>query len=207
MTFDEDRELRARLRAADPAADLEPATPERMARLLEDTMDQNTHPSTRDEQATTRRSPLTWVAAAAAVAVLVGGGFWFTRGGDAPSPPVAASPTVSELEVPADAGAAKCMVPSADVLSTQTTAFDGVVTSLEDGIATLEVSRWYAGAETDQVRVSAPSEDLQALILAVDFEVGKRYLVAADGPRVAVCGFSAEYTPELAAMYDEAFGG
>jgi len=91
MTFDEDRELRARLRAADPAADLEPATPERMARLLEDTMDQNTHPSTRDEQATTRRSPLTWVAAAAAVAVLVGGGFWFTRGGDAPSPPVAAS--------------------------------------------------------------------------------------------------------------------
>ena len=41
--------------------------------------------------------------------------------------------------------------------------------------------------------------------MAVDFEQGKSYLVSADGDRVTLCGFTAEQTPDLQALYDEAF--
>lgn len=210
MTFEEDPELLARLQAADPAAHLPPADPQRVARLLEDTMntEQPTADHDRSEPAgpARRRSPLTWIAAAAAIAVLAGGGFWIARGDD-PAPPAAAEQTVTTLDAPADAAAAKCQVPNAELLSTQTVAFDGTVTKLADGMATLEVGKWYAGKQTDVVEVRAPGEDLQKLILAVDFQEGKRYLVSATGGQVTVCGFSAEYSADLAALYDQAFGG
>lgn len=207
MTVDDDGELFVRMRAADPAASLPTVDRARMAGLLEDTMNAETpHPGLDHAAATRRRSPLTWVAAAAAVALLAGGGYWFTRGADSP-PATTAQPSVTTLDVPADAGAARCLVPTAELLAHQTLAFDGTVTSLADGVATLEVAHWFAGAETDLVQVRAPSKDMQALILAVDFQVGRRYLVAATGKDVAVCGFSAAYSDELAAIYVEAFGG
>lgn len=210
MTFDEDPELLARLQAADPAAHLPPADPQRVARLLEDTM--NTEQPTADHDRSDpagparRRSPLAWIAAAAAVAVLAGGGFWLARGDD-PAPAPAVIPTVTTLEAPADPGAAKCQVPNAELLAAQSVAFDGTVTKLTDGVATLQVDRWYAGDETDLVAVKAPDADLQQLLMAVDFQEGKRYLVSATGGRVTVCGFSAEYSADLAALYDQAFGG
>ena len=40
---------------------------------------------------------------------------------------------------------------------------------------------------------------------AVDFEEGKTYLVSAIGDRVTLCGFTAEESPELEALYAEAF--
>ena len=208
MTFEEDPELLARLMAADPAAHLPPADPSRVARLLEDTMNTphtEADAARSDHPAPVRgRSPLAWIAAAAAVAALAGGGFWMTRGDD--SAP-AVTPTVTTLDSPPDPGAAKCQVPNAELLATQAVAFDGTVTSLADGVATLEVARWYAGDETDLVAVKAPNADLQQLLLAVDFQEGKRYLVSALDGQVSVCGFSGEYSTELAALYDEAFGG
>ena len=103
--------------------------------------------------------------------------------------------------------AAKCAMPSAETLSTFDTAFSGTVTSLDDGTATLEVDEWYAGDEAATVTVESPSKDLQDLLMAVDFEEGKTYLVSATDTRVTLCGFTAEQTPELEALYDEAFGG
>jgi len=41
----------------------------------------------------------------------------------------------------------------------------------------------------------------------VDFREGERYLVAATGGSVAVCGLSGHYSQDLAALYAEAFGG
>ena len=41
--------------------------------------------------------------------------------------------------------------------------------------------------------------------MAVDFQEGRTYLVSATDDRVTLCGFTAEETPELKAMYDEAF--
>ena len=103
--------------------------------------------------------------------------------------------------------AGKCAMPSAEVLSTFDTAFEGTVTSVEDGTATLEVDQWYAGGEASTVTVESPSRSLDDLLMAVDFQEGQTYLVSADGNRVTLCGFTAEVDPELEAMYAEAFPG
>ena len=102
--------------------------------------------------------------------------------------------------------AAKCAMPSAETLSTFDTAFAGTVTSLDGGTATLSVDQWYAGGdEAGTVTVESPSKDLQDLLMAVDFQEGTSYLVSATDTRVTLCGFTAEQSPELEALYDEAF--
>lgn len=111
------------------------------------------------------------------------------------------------VELTADASTAgKCAAPNADTLASFDTAFAGTVTSLDDGTATLEVDQWYAGGESDVVTVKAPGEDLDQLLMAVDFQQGRSYLVSATGGRVTLCGFTAEASPQLQALYDEAFG-
>ena len=47
---------------------------------------------------------------------------------------------------------------------------------------------------------------MHILLQAVSFEAGQRYLVTANGGFVTVCGFSAPYSADLAAMYAQAFG-
>ena len=122
--------------------------------------------------------------------------------------PSASSGAGSTLALTADgATAGKCAVPSAETLATFDTAFAGTVTSLEDGTATLSVDEWYAGDEAATVTVESPSRDLQDLLMAVDFQEGKSYLVSARGDRVTLCGFTAEQSPELQTLYDEAFAG
>ena len=129
------------------------------------------------------------------------------RGADAPEATTPSSDSATDtLALTADGAAAgKCAMPNAQTLATFDTAFAGTVTSLDDGTATLEVEEWYAGDEASTVTVAAPSEDLQDLLMAVDFQEGRTYLVSADGDRVTLCGFTAEQSPELQALYDEAF--
>lgn len=98
------------------------------------------------------------------------------------------------------------MAPSAEALATSTTAFEGTVVALEDGTATLSADRWFAGEESEEVTVTAPDADLRALLSAVELEVGKTYLVSATGDQLSLCGFTAEKTPDLEALYVEAFG-
>ncbi|HEU5037264.1 MAG TPA: hypothetical protein VFT70_09665 [Nocardioides sp.] len=201
--------LRARLRAADPASSLPPADPERAARLLEDVM--STELTTENRATGTRgRGPLTWLVAAAAVLIIAGVGIFAVVGhddGPAAPPTAVDDQSVTELSAPSPtAYAAKCMVPSAETLAQQSVAFDGTVTTLADGAVTLSVGHWYAGGPTDLVRVQAPEEELQDLVGAVKFEQGGRYLVSATNGRVTVCGFSAPYSADLAALYDQAFG-
>ena len=209
-SFDADDELRARLRASDPAASLPPADPTRVARLLEDVM--STELTTENRETGTRgRSPLTWLVAAAAV-VIIGGValFGFLGHDDDPAAPPTAvdDTTVTELTAPSAAAYdARCMVPNAEIVSQQALAFDGVVTTIADGVVTLTPSRWYAGDPTDLVRVQAPSDEMQELVSAVELEDGGRYFVSATGGQVTVCGFSAPYSADLAAIYDEAFPG
>ncbi|SFB15783.1 hypothetical protein SAMN05192575_104163 [Nocardioides alpinus] len=112
----------------------------------------------------------------------------------------------STLALTADGSmAGKCAVPSAETLASFDTAFAGTVTSLDGGTATLSVDDWYAGDEAATVTVESPSQDLQDLLMAVDFQEGTTYLVSATDDRVTLCGFTAEETPELRALYDEAF--
>jgi hypothetical protein len=213
---DEHDELRARLRAADPASSLPRPDPDRVARLLEDTM---SHPDTPDAAADSarQRSPLTWLAAAAAVVIIAGVGVFavMNRAQDTGTPAAGPEPSAStgepsttELRAPgAGATSGRCLPPSAEVLEQADVAFDGTVEEIEGDLVTLRATRWYAGSPTDLVTVRGPSEDLQALLAAVDFQDGGRYLVAAstDG-RVMVCGFSAEHSPRLERLYGQAFG-
>lgn len=120
--------------------------------------------------------------------------------------PTSGSGTV-ELVADGSTATGKCAAPNAETLAGFDTAFAGTVTSLDDATATLSVDQWYAGGDdASTVTVSAPSQDLQDLLMAVDFEEGTSYLVSADGERVTLCGFTAETSPELEALYAEAFG-
>lgn len=210
MTQPSDDELTARLRGADPAASLPPTTPERVARLLEEAMSDDVLTETR-ETGTRGRGPLTWLVAAAAAVVIVGAGAFTLVVGDddeAGRPPAVAEASVTELRAPAaEAYDARCMVPSAEVLTGKRTAFSGTVEKIDGDLVTLTPDHWYAGSATDLVTVSAPGETLERLLSAVEFEDGERYLVAAgDEGDVMVCGFSAPWSTELADIYAEAFG-
>jgi hypothetical protein len=206
-----DDELLARMRAADPAASLPPAAAGRTARLLEDTMSHDTEtsgtPPVDQDTPVRRRSPLAWLVAAAAVLVIVGVGVFAVVGGDdSPSAPTAEEPAPSVLALSVrPPSSAKCMVVSPAVLARQQVAFDGTVATITDGLVTLDVTTWYRGGDADQVTVQAPSADLAALVSAAHFEVGERYLVSATDGYVSVCGFTAAYSDDLAAMYAQAF--
>ena len=130
------------------------------------------------------------------------------RASDSAETPTSSASSDDTLELIADGSmTGKCAMPNAETLAGFDTAFAGTVTSLDDTTATLSVDRWYAGGdEASTVTVSAPSQDLQDLLMAVDFEEGTSYLVSADGERVTLCGFTAETSPELEALYAEAFG-
>jgi hypothetical protein len=208
-THDGDDELRARLRAADPASALPPADPTRVARLLEETMSNQTDtPLTESRETGTRgRSPLTWLVAAAAAVLVAGVGIFgfLDRGGDTEVPSATDQRTVTHLDAPAAGGQGRCLPPSARVLSTQTLAFDGTVQAIDDGVVTLAPTHFYAGNATDLVEIEAPSADLQALIGAARFEAGGRYLVSATDGRVTVCGMTAPYSAGLATLSHQAF--
>ena len=92
----EDTELFERLRAHDPAASLPPAEPAQVARLLEEAVSHDLDSSTR------RRTPLTWLVAAAALLVIAGVGVFAVAGGeDEPSVPTAQDPAPSVLALKA----------------------------------------------------------------------------------------------------------
>jgi hypothetical protein len=120
-----------------------------------------------------------------------------------PVAPADGGGSVTALEAtPSDA---RCAVPSVELLRTQDTAFEGTVTEVGEGTATLDVERWYAGEETEQVRVSTPSREIVDLLLAVDFQEGGTYLVSATDGQVSLCGLSAEKDELISRLYDEAW--
>ena len=219
--WDDDPELRDRLRSADPASSLPPADPARAARLLEDTMSSPTDTPTDDptddwvltesrETGTRSRGPLTWLVAAAAVVLIVGVGVFGLLNHDSQHDkvPAAGGPTtVTRLQAPAPAAyQARCMVPTAPMIAQQSVAFAGTVEAISGDVVTLRPTHFYAGTPTDLVKVQAPpAADLQALVQAVHFKQGERYLVSATRGEVTICGFSAPWSPELAGVYAQAF--
>lgn len=213
-----DDELQQWLQARDPAASLRPADPTRVARLLEDTVS-DVDPTTESrENGTRNRSPLTWLVAAAAVLIAGVGVFWLaTDDPDSAEVPAAGptptqtattaeEPTVTELGAPPPSSA-KCMVPNAAVLSQAEVAFSGTVEEVADDVVVLTPDRFYTGEPTELVEVRSDPAMLQALVGAVDFQPGERYLVSANDGQVTVCGFSGPYSEDLATLYTAAFPG
>ncbi len=124
---------------------------------------------------------------------------------DTPAP--VDKPSAATVELTADSSSAgKCAVPNAETLAGFDTAFEGTVTSLSEGTATLAVEEWFTGGDdAETVTVTTPSNDLQDLLMAVDFKADQTYLVSSTDGRVTLCGFSGEKTAELEEIYQSAF--
>ena len=233
-------DLRDDLRAVDPARSLPPLTAAAVGRLLEETMSHDPTRPDPGSTRTPRRTALLAAAAAVVVAGVGGLAWAVLGpdGSDAgPSeqavdstPTPATTPTASATPGPSPSageslgpapgsvttlgigqqGAARCMVPSAEVLAGQDLGVLATVSTVEEGTVLLDVDRWYAGPaegpETDTVEVDAVEPVLRDLLLAPDLEAGEQYLLSATDGLITLCGFSGPVTPELEALYAEAFG-
>jgi len=136
------------------------------------------------------------------VVILLGVGVVALGGDDDP----ASTPTVLALSGSTEDALASCLPVTADVMATFPVDFAGTATAVSEGVATLEVTRWYRGGDADVVEISAPPAQ-PALVGGVDIVPGGDYLITAQEGSVSVCGFSGEATPELEAIFAEAFGG
>lgn len=156
------------------------------------------------------RRRLALAGAAAAVAVLAVGAVAITGGDDEPdvADPVPTQPdesSVLELSSGNDDIMASCMVVDATMIAQNPIAFKGTVTAADAGVVQLTVDEAYAGVTEQAVTLSAP-EGMEALIGGVAWEVGAQYLVSAWDGTVNYCGQTGPATPELQAIYDDAFG-
>ena len=199
-----DDELRQRLRRIDPVPEDVPveaptttSSRQRLERIMETTKIGTEHPDPNPEPGRRR-----WLIAVAACALVVIGVSVVAFGGsddDSSGPPL-------ELALGANDVMASCLAPSADILADMPVAFAATATASDGEIVTLEVDRWYTGGDAGTVELRAPS-GMEALIDGFAFEVGEQYLVSATDGTVNFCGMSGAATPELQAMYDEAFPG
>jgi hypothetical protein len=192
-----DDEIYERLRHADPARRDAPAD-SWLDDLVEETM------STNPESPGRKR----WVplaAAAAVMAVAAGTAAFALLGGD--DDPAPRALTTTELALPGDASMGMCMVVTPEALSGVDQALEGTATEVTDDQVVLTVDRWFKGGDTDLVALTPADPNMVALIGAIEFEEGGRYLVAAADGQVNSCGFSGPYEPTLAGIYAEAFPG
>ncbi|QNE44266.1 hypothetical protein F1C15_11005 [Frigoribacterium sp. NBH87] len=194
------------MRSADPASSLAPLPARQLADLTETTM--STAPRTpartapgRSAAAPARRRSRRLLAgaaggvlvAAAVVGVLVATG------------PGAGGRVTTLTAPPAGGPGAMCAVPTAEVLATSTTAFRGTVVAVDGGTATLRVDDVFAGDPGDAVEVPQGDPDDQVDGAAPVFTEGGAWLVAASAGVVSSCGLTGPDSPELAALYDQAF--
>lgn len=224
-----DDQLRDRIGRIDPLAhsdidgtSVQPITSPEARSLLETVMNSPLSELSDDQSFGLRpRSPRRWMAvagaAAAAVAVLAIGVVAFTGGGDddpevadpittADADPDTGKLSVLELSSGNDDIMASCMVVDATIIAQNPIAFKGTVTTADAGVVQLTVDEAYVGVTEQAVTLSAP-EGMEALIGGVAWDVGAQYLVSAWDGTVNYCGQTGPATPELQAIYDEAFPG
>ena len=203
-----DDDLRARLRRLDPAGDLpvDPVSSPRAAASVERAM-QTLEPPAAVPHRTSRRTRLLAGAAVLGAAAAVSAGVLLT-GGDDPARPTAGKPTVLTLEMPPSDATASCLPFEVRYLADMSPAFAGTAVEVGEDSVVLDVDRWYAGGDADQVVLEAPGGAAAAALgYGVDFEQGERYLVTAANGTVNGCGYSGLATPELEQAFEQAFGG
>jgi hypothetical protein len=193
VTSDDDLRVRlARLDPAPPSLETVPFTSPRAQELLERAM---------TSTARTRRPALLAGAASLAVAAALGG-VLLTQADTGTTP----APTTLALDLAGGDGAiASCMMFDVAFLKDMSPAFAATATAVADDSVTLEVDRWYAGGDADQVVLARPDGTSSAALDGVAFEQGKRYLITAAQGTVNGCGYSGLATPDLQKSFDEAF--
>ncbi len=201
-------DLERRLRRADPAGTVPgrgsatPSIRELMEAAMQDTTNTTTTPTP-----TNRRTPR-WLPAAVAAAVLVVGGASAAvvlTNRDAP-PASAPKPSLT-LELPDSTTSSSCMQFSVDILADMPTAFSGTAVETDDRSVVLEVDRWYRGGDAGYVELINNVGPMTS-IDGIEFTRGHRYLVTASEARtVNSCGYTAEWSEQMAADFETAFGG
>jgi hypothetical protein len=190
----DDDELRARLRHADPAASLEPASPDQVAHLVEEAMSRKTR---------------TWVLPVAAALVLIAGGTaWAVTRPDTPVPPAPTPAGPARIvELTATGVQAKCREPEPQQLAESADfAFEGTVQLIENGRVMLTATRVFRGEAANDVVVSQAGESSEQMLGSGKFETGKSYLVSAADGSVLICGYSGEAdSPGLRELFEAAF--
>ena len=198
-------DLLRRLRHCDPALvpDGDRPTSPSVRDLMETAM-QNTSTTITDTTIPRRPRWQPALVAAVAVAVLGAAATVVLGDDDRPTGPPAAGPAMT-LDLPASDVMASCIEYSVDFLAPMPTAFSGEVTAVGDSTVTLDVDRWYRGGDAGTVELIDDNEGT-ASIDGVDFVEGTRYLVtASEDGSVNSCGFTAEWTPQMAADFEKAF--
>ena len=205
-----DDDLQARLRDADPAlrhpAGTAPTDPAWIDTLAESTMEAPMN--TPEPAAGSRRTWILTAAAAVVVAALGFGGWSALQGNDDRPNQVAREKTVMNLKAPKADAMQMCMRVEPQTVGQMQTAFDGTVSAVNGDEVTLDVTKWYVGGDTDQVKLTQISDNgMIALEGGVQLEQGQRYLVTAHDGFVNGCGFSAPWSQELQDIFDQAFAG
>jgi hypothetical protein len=199
-----DDELRARLQAADPARRDAPAD-SWIDELVVATVNEQEN---RTEEPRGRTRWLVPGVAAAAVAAIAVGGYAFVAaddggGGDKGDE----QRTELALTLPAPDPMQMCIQFSAETLRPMEKAFAGTAADVTGDQVTLDVDRWYKGGDAEVVELTGSTDAGVLLEGGIQFTEGERYLVTATGNDVNGCGFSGVYTDDMAAAFDEAFGG
>ncbi|MEJ5913108.1 hypothetical protein [Pseudokineococcus sp. 1T1Z-3] len=120
--------------------------------------------------------------------------------------PATAGPAVT-LTLPAtDGPAVACAAEvTPEAVADNDLAVEATAVDVADGVVRLDVVEDFAGGAGEQVDVPQPEADLPAELSPGVFEVGETYLVTADAGTVQACGQSGPVTPELRAVYEDAF--
>ena len=114
------------------------------------------------------------------------------------------SETPVTLQLPA-AGAGRCMAPSVDRLAQADVAFDGTVDKVSGTNVEMRVDSWFTKGADESVIITTLRGTRTTEAIPI-FRQGDRYLVAAAGTTVIVCGVSDVWSPELEVLYQRAFG-
>jgi hypothetical protein len=199
-----DDDLRARMRDADPAASLTPLTPDRVSRLLENTMTSTVQP------VDTGRRWLVATAAAIVVIAAAAGIFFLKQNPDTHSGTVTAAPTATHNQtvtrLTVTDNQAKCMAPSAELLTRSADiAFEGTVIGIKGDVVVLMPSKYFRGHGDGVIEIPQTSGASETLLGGTQFEAGQKYLVAANEGQILVCGYSGVASPELETLYNQAF--
>lgn len=206
LTDPGDDALRDRLAALDPmpsSAPVDPAQGPRARSLMEHAMTSTSdRPRTETPRTAPRRTGL--LATAAAAALLAGGlGAYALVGGSDDAP--AGDGGSLTLAVGTSDPFASCLRPDAAGLAAFPVAFAGTVTEVTPETVTVDVTRWYTGGDAGTVTLQGTAAP--ASLTGVEFTGGEQVLVSALEGTVTSCGYSGTASPELQALYDQAFAG
>ncbi len=196
----DDEHLASRLRRLDPARNVAPLPEHRIEEIV---MNSITTPDTAEQphdavERNARRRRLGIVAALAGAAAAAAIVTAVVVSQPAPGGTLALS--LAET----DGIQTACIPIAPEWLAESEVAFEGRVTGIDGSTVTLEVLQQYSGEAVRTATIPQGTDDLIELTIG-RLELGGTYLISATDGVVMTCGFSGPSTPELKAVYEEAF--